>query len=143
VGRAIALVALLLAATPVFAAYDAPFADPAEEARARALQKELRCLVCQGESIDESNATLAADLRRLIRERIAAGDSDQQIKDFLVSRYGVFVLMQPPVREDTYLLWFGPALLLLVGGAAVTVIIARARRRSAAQPAVEDLESAE
>jgi cytochrome c-type biogenesis protein CcmH len=118
---------------PGFAAQgapDQPLADPVLEARARALQKELRCVVCQVQSLDESNAVLAADLRKLIRDRIAAGDSDQQIKDFLVSRYGEFVLMQPPVRGDTFLLWFGPGLLLLAGAGIVTVTVLRARRRS-------------
>src|SRR5215467_5776969 len=78
--------------------YVAPLADPVLEARAKALQKELRCLVCQGQSIDESAADLATDLKKLIREQIQSGMSDRQIKDFLVARYGIFVLMQPPVR---------------------------------------------
>ena len=136
-----ALFALALAATPVLAAYDEALPDAAQEARARALQKELRCLVCQGQSIDESNAQLAADLRKLIRERIAAGESDDQIKDFLVSRYGIFILMKPPLRTDTYLLWFGPGLLLVLGAGALGLIIARARRRAATEPPPEDLES--
>ena len=135
-----ALFALLISATPVLAAYDQALPNPAQEARARALQKELRCLVCQGQSIDESNATLAADLRKLIRDRISAGESDDQIKDFLVSRYGIFILMQPPLRTDTYLLWFGPGLLLVLGAGALGLIIARARRRAAMEPP-EDLES--
>jgi cytochrome c-type biogenesis protein CcmH len=117
--------------------YTVPLADPALEARAKALQRELRCLVCQGESIDESNAPLAADLRRLIREQIKAGQTDDQIKDFLVARYGAFVLMKPPVREDTVLLWFGPALLIVIGGAAIAVTIARSRRRLGSEP-IED-----
>lgn len=109
--------------------YVAPLANPVLEARAKALQKELRCLVCQGQSIDESNAPLAADLRRLIRQQIVAGQSDQQIKDFLVARYGAFVLMRPPVRQDTLLLWFGPMLLVFAGLAVIGVIIARSRQR--------------
>jgi cytochrome c-type biogenesis protein CcmH len=104
------------------------FSDPAMESRARALQKELRCMVCQGESLDESNAPLAADLRRVIRERMAAGESDDQIKAFLVARYGEFILMNPPLRSDTYLLWFAPFLLLLLGGIAVAVVVRRYRR---------------
>jgi cytochrome c-type biogenesis protein CcmH len=145
------LLAAFLAAAPVFPAsavaagldestYVAPLADPVLEARAKALQKELRCLVCQGQSIDESNAPLATDLRRLIREQIQSGMSDDQIKDFLVARYGVFILMQPPVRSDTYFLWFVPAVLLLVGGAGIGATILRSRRRLAADPAAEDLE---
>ncbi len=93
--------------------------DPALEARARELSREIRCLVCQNESIDSSNAELARDLRILVRERLTAGDSDQQVLDYLVARYGDYVLLRPPVKPATYLLWFGPALLLLLGGAAV------------------------
>jgi cytochrome c-type biogenesis protein CcmH len=145
---AAALLAVFLASVPVLSVpvlaagadestYVAPLADPVLEARAKALQKELRCLVCQGQSIDESNAPLATDLRRLIREQINAGQSDDQIKEFLVARYGVFVLMQPPVRTDTYLLWFGPMLLLLAGGAMIGVIIMRSRRRLATEPGTD------
>lgn len=147
--RAVLLAAFLASVpvmqTPAAAAqgestYVAPLTDPVLEARAMALQKELRCLVCQGQSIDESNAPLATDLRRLIREQIDAGQSDDQIKDFLVARYGVFVLMNPPVRSDTFLLWFGPLLLLLAGGSVVGTIIMRSRRRLSTEPALEDLE---
>lgn len=109
--------------------YVAPLANPVLEARAKALQKQLRCLVCQGQSIDESNAPLAADLRRLIRQQMQAGQSDQQIKDFLVARYGAFVLMRPPVRQDTLFLWFGPMLLVFTGLGVIGVIIARSRQR--------------
>ena len=147
----VALLSAFLAAAPLMdtqalaapqdeTTYVAPLPDPVLEARAKALQKELRCLVCQGQSIDESNAPLATDLRRLIRQQIQSGLSDQQIKDFLVARYGVFVLMQPPVRIDTYLLWFGPILLLLVGGVVIAVTISRSRQRLAAEPAGEDLD---
>lgn len=141
--------ALLLAAqaasSPVYAAderstYVAPLADPLLEARAKALQKELRCLVCQGQSIDESNADLATDLRRLIRQQIQQGLSDDDIKNFLVARYGVFVLMKPPVQQDTAFLWFGPAILVLVGAGVIGVTILRARRRLATEPA-SDLEA--
>ena len=104
-------------------------ADPAQEARAVEMQKELRCLVCQGESLDESGAPLAADLRHLIRERIAAGDSDTDVKRYLVARYGDFILMKPPVKRETYLLWFGPLGLLLVGGVVVAVVMLRAYGR--------------
>jgi cytochrome c-type biogenesis protein CcmH len=116
----------------------APLADPALEARAKALQRELRCVVCQGQSIDESNAPLAADMRRLIREQIQDGRSDDQIKEFFVARYGTFVLMDPPVDSDTYLLWFGPLVLLVVGAAVIAMTIMRARRRLATEPAAED-----
>jgi cytochrome c-type biogenesis protein CcmH len=116
---------------PEESTYVAPLANPVLEARAKALQKELRCLVCQGQSIDESNAPLAADLRRLIRQQMQAGQSDQQIKDFLVARYSAFVLMKPPVRQDTFFLWFGPMLLVLAGGGVIGVIVVRSRQRLA------------
>jgi cytochrome c-type biogenesis protein CcmH len=106
--------------------------DPKLEARALALQKEFRCLVCQGESLDESNATLAADLRRLIRARIAAGDTNDQIERYLVSRYGEFILMKPPLEPQTYALWFGPLIVLLIGGGVAGTVILRARGRTRA-----------
>jgi cytochrome c-type biogenesis protein CcmH len=90
--------------------------DPALEARARALSLEIRCLVCQNQSIDDSNADLAKDLRRLVRQRLKAGDSDAAIKDYLVKRYGDFVLLRPPMRGDTFFLWYGPFAILLLGG---------------------------
>ena len=116
---------LFLCATAVSAA-PAPetLADPTLETRARALQRELRCMVCQGESVDESNASFAADLRALIRARIQAGDSDDAIKQFLVSRYGEFILMQPPFAANTYALWLTPfAVLILAAGVAIWVVI--------------------
>jgi cytochrome c-type biogenesis protein CcmH len=123
--------ALAAGEQPEESSYVPPLADLVLEARAKALQRELRCLVCQGQSIDESNAPLAADLRRLIRQQIQAGQSDEEIKNFLVARYGAFVLMKPPVRQDTFFLWFGPGLLVLVGGAVIGVTVLRARRRLA------------
>jgi len=126
------LLAILLSLVSAMAFADTgpdKLADPALEARAVALQKQLRCLVCQGQSLDESNAPLAADLRRLIRARIAAGDSDEQVEHYLVARYGDFILMKPPLEPLTYLLWFGPLGVLLIGGAAVALVIARARMR--------------
>lgn len=128
------------AAQPVQDTYVQPLADPVLEARAKALQRELRCVVCQGQSIDESNAQLAADMRRLIREQIQDGKSDDEIKGFFVARYGTFVLMNPPVSGDTYLLWFGPLVLLLLGVAAIGVTVLRARRRLATEPVTPDLD---
>ncbi len=107
--------------------------DPVQEARAVALQKQFRCLVCQGQSLDESNAPLAADLRKIIRERIAAGATDEGVRRYLVTRYGDFILMKPPLREDTYLLWFAPLALLLAGGLAVAAVLRRARARLASE----------
>lgn len=107
--------------------------DPALEARARDLSREIRCLVCQNESIDSSNADLARELRLLVRERLVAGDSDRQVLDFLVQRYGDFVLLRPPFKPSTYILWFGPVLVLLVGGGALLFAIRRRRARPAAE----------
>jgi cytochrome c-type biogenesis protein CcmH len=104
-------------------------ADPRLEARAVAIQKSMRCVVCQSQSLDESDAPLAADLRRLIRARIAAGDSDAQVDQYLVARYGDFILMKPPLKPQTYALWFAPLGVLLLGGAAVALVLVRARKR--------------
>jgi cytochrome c-type biogenesis protein CcmH len=90
----------------------APLPSPPQEARARALFHELRCVVCEGESIADSNAAVAADMRRDVRRRIAAGESDGQIKAYLVSRYGDVILMRPPLKSATALLWFGPLIIL-------------------------------
>jgi cytochrome c-type biogenesis protein CcmH len=126
---------LLLLAAPAFAA-PAPdsFADPAMESRARALQRQLRCLVCQGESIDESGATLAADLRHVVRQQMAAGKSDAQIKEFLVARYGDFILMQPPLQADTFILWVAPFVVLLGAGGVAFWAIRRARPAADEEP---------
>ncbi|UGA45632.1 cytochrome c-type biogenesis protein CcmH [Bradyrhizobium quebecense] len=118
---AAALVAtLVLGAMPAQAVLpDEIMADPAKEARARELSKELRCMVCQNQSIDDSEAPLARDLRLLVRERISAGDSDRQVIDFLVARYGEFVLLKPRLNEHTLVLWLTPPLALLLGGFAL------------------------
>lgn len=92
-------------------------ADPAQEARARALSRDLRCMVCQNQSIDDSDADLARDLRLLVREHIAAGDTDEQVINFLVARYGEFVLLKPRFQSHTWLLWLLPLFVLLGGGA--------------------------
>ncbi|MCG8355882.1 MAG: cytochrome c-type biogenesis protein CcmH [Kiloniellales bacterium] len=126
---------LLAAALPALAVEpDEILDDPGLEARARVLSKDIRCLVCQNESIDSSNAEMAKDLRVLVRERLVAGDSDEEVFDYLVARYGDYVLLEPPMRPRTYLLWFGPALLLLLGGLGVALFF-RGRRKAAAQPA--------
>jgi cytochrome c-type biogenesis protein CcmH len=106
-------------------------ADPTLEARARDISRGLRCVVCQNESIDESNADLAHDLRVLVRERIKAGDSNEQVVQYIVDRYGDFVLLRPPVKRQTYLLWASPALLLLFAGAVVLFYLRRHRRSDA------------
>jgi cytochrome c-type biogenesis protein CcmH len=102
--------------------------DPTLEGRARTLSKELRCMVCQNQSIDDSDAPLARDLRLLVRERLKDGDSDRQVIDFLVARYGEFVLLKPRLSLHTALLWFGPPT-LLCGGALALFMIARRRNR--------------
>ena len=110
---------------------DEIMADPAKESRARDLSRELRCMVCQNQSIDDSEAPLARDLRLLVRERIAAGDSDAQVIDFLVARYGEFVLLKPRLEPHTLLLWLLPPLALAGGGFALWTH-GRRRSRSAA-----------
>jgi len=113
-------VAAILMTSPAFAVQpDEIMGDPAKEARARDLSRELRCMVCQNQSIDDSEAPLARDLRLLVRERIAAGDSDTQVMDFLVARYGEFVLLKPPFNPHTLLLWLLPPLALAGGGLAL------------------------
>jgi len=139
VKRAAALFAAVLlagAAAPAVAepppAPDRPLTDPTQEARARALFGDIRCVVCQHESIADSPAGIAADLRGLVREQIAAGKTDDEIKADLLRRYGDYVLFQPPLRIGTWLLWFGP--FALAAGAGV-VLVLRARRRSAGEAA--------
>ena len=99
--------------------------NPKLEARARTIGKELRCLVCQNESIDDSDADLAHDLRVLVRQRVLAGDSDAQVKQYIVARYGNYVLLKPPFDAETYLLWFGPLVLLLCAAGVVTIYYRR------------------
>ena len=110
---------------------DEIMADPAKEARARDLSRELRCMVCQNQSIDDSDAPLARDLRLLVRERIAAGDSNNQVIDFLVARYGEFVLLKPRFSLHTLLLWLLPPLALIGGGAALWILNRRRREEKA------------
>jgi cytochrome c-type biogenesis protein CcmH len=117
----IAITALALAGPARAVTPDEQLRDPKLEARARALSQELRCLVCQNQSIDDSAAPLAHDLRVILRERIAAGDTDRQAVDYLVRRYGDFVLLRPPFQADTWALWLGPLAVLLLGGAGVAV----------------------
>lgn len=125
--RVLLAVVLMLLAVPAFAVNpDEVLADPALEARARALSAELRCMVCQNQSIDDSNADLAKDLRLLVRERLTDGDSDEAVLNYIVSRYGEFVLLKPRLGIKTVLLWGAPVLLVLAGGLS---LLAFARRR--------------
>jgi cytochrome c-type biogenesis protein CcmH len=137
------LILLALFAFPA-CAYDTSGAlpDAAQEARARDLFRELRCMVCQNQSIDDSDAPLARDLRLLVRERLTAGDTDRQVLDFLTARYGQFVLLKPRFGWDTALLWFAPAAVLLLGGAGLVSLLRR-RRRAQAVPDEQPLTEAE
>lgn len=127
------LVALMLALPTLGPAWavnpDEVLADPALEARARALSAQLRCMVCQNQSIDDSNAELAKDLRLIVRERLARGDADTAVIDYVVSRYGEFVLLKPRFEAKTLILWGTPVLLLVAGGGAM-LLAARGRRQS-------------
>lgn len=111
-------------------------ADPAQEMRARDLSRELRCLVCQNQSIEDSNAPLARDLRRIVRERVVAGDSDRAVLDYLVQRYGEWVLLKPRFNAQTLLLWLGPLLLLMLGGGIVFALYRRQAKMQAAPAAL-------
>ncbi len=137
-GLAAALTLTLALAAPAVSLDAAEmFADPAEEARARTIGRALRCLVCQNESIFDSNAGLARDLRVLVRDRMAAGDSDEEVIAFIHERYGDYVLLKPPVTAQTWLLWGAPVLFLGLGG--LTVFAYRRRQaRAGPLPALSD-----
>jgi cytochrome c-type biogenesis protein CcmH len=125
---ALGFLAAVAGVHPVLAVQpDEILSDATLEARARTLSRDLRCLVCQNQSIDDSDAPLARDLRLLVRERLTAGDSDDQVMNFLVARYGEFVLLKPPFEWHTAILWLTPAVALLAG--AITVFAAVRRRR--------------
>lgn len=130
---ALAFASCILAATQALAVLpDEQLANPVLEARAVALSKDLRCVVCQNQNIDDSAAPIARDMRLLLRERIAAGDSDKEAVDYLVARYGNYVLLDPPFQLDTWLLWLSPLGILLLAAAGLIVSL---RRQSASQPA--------
>jgi len=133
---AVWLVALMLALPGTAHAVEPNeiLSDPALEARAREISKELRCLVCQNQSIDDSNAALARDLRVLVRERLRAGDSNDEAIRFIVDRYGDFVLLNPPFKPSTWLLWLGPGLVFVAGGWGTVVWIRRRRLAAAEAP---------
>ncbi len=133
-----ALVVTLWSGTAWAIRPDEILADPKLEHRARAIGTELRCLVCQNESIDDSNADLAHDLRVLVRQRLVAGDSDEQVKQYIVARYGNYVLLKPPFMAETYLLWFGPALLLLCAAGVAAIYIRRVSQTAQTAPLTDD-----
>ena len=138
--HALLVLALLAPACAWAVQPDEVLSDPALEARARVLSKELRCLVCQNQSIDDSAAPLARDLRVLVRERLTGGDNDQQVLDFLVARYGEFVLLKPRFTWHNALLWLGPPG-VLIGGALALLMTARRRSRAASAPAGAEVEA--
>ena len=138
-GIAALMLAVAVAVPAMAVEPDEVMKDPALEARARNISKELRCLVCQNQSIDDSNAGLARDLRILLRQRLAAGDTDQQAKGFLVARYGDFVLLKPPLKPATYALWFGPLVIFVIAALGAAVYLRR-RRPGAAVTALTAIE---
>ena len=121
---------------------DQPLSDPTLEARARALMREIRCVVCQSQSIDESDADIAANLRNIVREQLAAGKSEAEIRAYLTARYGDFVLLKPPFNRSTVVLWLAPFALALIAVIAGIAILRRGRAAGAAKP-VRDLSGAE
>ena len=136
--RFIVVALALIGTAPALAVQpDEVLADPALEARARALSKELRCMVCQNQSIDDSDAPLARDLRLLVRERLTAGDSDTKVVDFLTARYGEFVLLKPRFNAGTALLWLAPLIALALGGAGVVAALRRRRAKPESADAAE------
>jgi cytochrome c-type biogenesis protein CcmH len=133
--RLLVVATALAGATPSFAVQpDEILPDPKLETRARGLSHQLRCMVCQNQSIDDSDAPLAHDLRVLVRERLKAGDSDPQVIDFLVARYGEFVLLKPRFEWHTVPLWLAPIAILLIGGAVLVEAVRRRRRGGGAKP---------
>ncbi|MGF1445753.1 MAG: cytochrome c-type biogenesis protein [Pikeienuella sp.] len=141
---AVALLAALIALPARAVQPDELLADPQEEARARDISAEIRCLVCRNESIDDSNADLARDLRLVIRERIVAGDSNDEVKEFLVDRYGEFVLLKPPFSASNAALWLAGPVLFLLGGAMALAFLRRQRHAPATgeRPLSEDEKAA-
>lgn len=132
------IVALLLALATAAQCAQPPVADALLERRVRAIAEELRCLVCQNQTIADSNADLAVDLRTQIREKLSAGVSEAAIKDYMVQRYGDFVLYRPPVKATTILLWFGPGLLLCLGLVVLWRFLAHRAKEGAQRPLSED-----
>ncbi|HEX5693347.1 MAG TPA: cytochrome c-type biogenesis protein [Arenimonas sp.] len=133
------LLTLLLALSATATAFEPiAFRDAAEEARFRELSAELRCVMCQNQSLADSNAEIAQDLRLQVLDLMREGKSDREIKDYLVARYSDFVLYSPPVRPSTWLLWFGPGLLLLGGAVVVVVVVRRRSRQAPVAPPADD-----
>jgi cytochrome c-type biogenesis protein CcmH len=137
----IVLCSIFLSLAPAYAVEpDEILADPALEARARALTQDLRCVVCQNQSVDDSDAPLARDMRVLVRERIKAGDTDDEVRAFVVARYGKFVLLRPPVEGDTLLLWLAPFAVVGLGALAAWAYLRGLARQPATAPALSTAE---
>jgi cytochrome c-type biogenesis protein CcmH len=142
VRRVVIVLFMLLFALPALAVDPSEMMkDPALEARARAIGQALRCVVCQNQSIDDSAAEVARDMRRAVRERLAAGDSDAQVFDFMVARYGDYVLLKPPFKLGTVVLWLGAPLLLLIAASAIMLNALRRRATAPLPPLSERLRS--
>jgi len=137
--------ALLILSLPAFAIFtEKPLADPEQEARAQHLMREFRCLVCQNQAISESHADLASDMRAIVRERIAAGDDNEAVRQYFIDRYGDWVLLDPPLNRKTILLWAGGGVILLVGIGLIFIRMRRSTRAGAqGQTALSDVEKAE
>ncbi len=139
-----AVLLLVAAQTGLAVEPDEILDDPVLEARARTISAEVRCVVCQNESIDTSNAGIARDLRILIRERLVAGDSNQQVFDFLVARYGDFVLLRPPFKPSTYVLWLAPFAIIAFGAGGIIMVLKNVSRKSAtSKPELDAVDKAE
>ncbi len=132
------IICLVLSAAALAAEPDELLADPALEARAEKIDAQLRCVVCQSQSIAESNAPLAKDLRLLVRERLTEGDTDEQVFAYMVERYGDYVLLKPPVQGNTLFLWSFPLMALLAGGAGAMLFLRRTKTQPAAAPLSQD-----
>ncbi len=141
---ALLALAVLLSTSPVWAVEpDEMLKDPVLEQRARDVSKDLRCVICQNQSIDDSDSGIAKKMRLLVRDRITKGDSNQQVKDYLVSRYGDFVLLKPPMKAKTLFLWFGPLLMVVIGLLGIIFYYRRRSRLSAEQSGAAPLNAQE
>ncbi len=139
----LAALMLFVASVPAFSVEpDEILADPALEARARHITQELRCVVCQNQSVDDSDAPLARDIRILVRERLKSGDTDTQARDFIVARYGKFVLLRPPLDSSTWALWFGPFAVLVIAAALAWNYMRGLRRNTTAPQPLDAAEEA-
>ncbi|MFC6197017.1 cytochrome c-type biogenesis protein [Ponticaulis profundi] len=141
--QALAMTACLFCAAPALAQSDPQLSDEAVKERTETISKTLRCVICQNQSIADSNSTLAEDMRNLVERRVRLGDSDEEVRDYMQARYGDFVLMKPPVQWNTYLLWFGPLLLVGLGGIWYILTLRSAQKAQAAKAGDDELSAEE